>query len=367
MKIFKYEYCGPEWKMHEIRFQKINLIVGDSGTGKTRLLNTIFNLGSFVAQRKLGSGGGWNLSLGIDEDKYLWKVNTIKKGNEVIVENEELFQNEKPIIERGKDKFLFKGKPLPKLPRNEMSLSILREDEAIKPLYDGFSRVLRRSFFRDALAQNSGIFAVNRQLLEKLGGESDLYELYKANLPLNPKLYVLSSYFPAIYNKIIDYYREIFEFITEVQIRDSSDFDLLNVPGRAPVFCIKEGNIDEWLRLDQLSSGMQKVLLILTDLFSLPGGGIYLVDEYENSLGIGAIDFLPDLLFGEDFDVQIIITSHHPYIINNIPVENWFVAHRKGRDVQFAYGEKLVARYNISSQGKYIQLLNDPFYSEGIE
>lgn len=33
MKICEYEYKGPGWEFSRVCFQKINLIVGDSGTG----------------------------------------------------------------------------------------------------------------------------------------------------------------------------------------------------------------------------------------------------------------------------------------------------------------------------------------------
>ena len=56
MKILTYEFLGSNWKFNKIHLQNINLIVGDSGAGKTRLLNTIFNLGTYVAQGKLGAG-----------------------------------------------------------------------------------------------------------------------------------------------------------------------------------------------------------------------------------------------------------------------------------------------------------------------
>lgn len=226
---------------------------------------------------------------------------------------------------------------------------------------------MRRKFFTDVLEKNSGIYAVNQRLLDQIGEKKDLFELYKADLGLNPKLYILQTFFPNIFEKIVTYFKDAFQFIKEVSILDSSKFDLLNVPGRAPIVCIKEISVDKWIRVDELSSGMQKVLLLLTDLFSMPEDSIYLIDEYENSLGVGPIDTLPNILLSEDFNIQLFATSHHPYIISKIPVRNWYIAHRKGSEVTFAYGEELEKRYSVSSQEKYIQLINDPFYSEGIE
>lgn len=369
MQILDYEYKGQDWEFSRVHFQKINLIVGDSGTGKTRLLNTIFNLGTFVAQGKSrGREGEWKISLKIEDDTYQWNVSKIKVGNETVIKNEQLILNGKSILERDGEKINFDTfQNLPKLSKNEMSIYILKEEELIKPIYEGFCRMLRRRFFDDDLKNNSQIMFVNEKHLGILGSSKDLFELYKREYPLNVRLYVISKFFPQIFKDIKAYYQETFDFISDVAIRDSKDFESLELPGGAPIFCIKERNIDKWLRLNELSSGMQKVLLILTDVLSLPNGSIYLLDEYENSLGPGAIDFLPNLLLSNDIDIQIIFTSHHPYIISHIPIEHWYVTHRNGQRVNFEYGQELVKRYNVSSQEKYIQLLNDPYYSEGIE
>lgn len=369
MQILDYEYKGQDFEFSQVQFQKINLIVGDSGTGKTRFLNTIFNLGTYVAQGKSGGGEGeWKVSLKIGNDTYHWHVSKVKEENEVVIKNEQLILNETTILERDGEKIKFGSfQNLPKLSKNEMSIYILKEEELIKPIYEGFTRMLRRKFFDDDLKKNSQIFVTSKKSLDSLGLKKDLDELYKRDYPLNLRLYVLSKYFPQIFKDIKTLYIETFDYITDIAIKDSNEFDSIEVLGGAPIFCIKERNIDEWIRLDELSSGMQKVLLILTDVLSFPSGSIYLLDEYENSLGIGAIDFLPNLLLSKDIEIQILFTSHHPYIISHIPVEYWYVAHRNGSQVQFEFGEELVERYKVSSQEKYIQLLNDPYYSEGIK
>ncbi len=370
MRIYDYEYKGKEsdWEFSRVSFQKINLIVGDSGTGKTRLLNTIFNLGSFVAHGKVGGESEWTLSLGIDGKVYHWHVLNIEQDDEIIVEEEQLFLNDRLIVDRRPDKFIFDGgQPLPKLPKTEMSLYILKDEALVKPLHEGFSTMQQRKFFDSDLARSTSVYMTSKKALDKLGKKKDLVELYRQDIGLNPRLYVLHKYFQDIFKKIVSYYLEIFDFISGVTLLDSSAFDSINGPDGFPIFCIKERNVNKWIRLDELSSGMQKVLLILTDLFSLPKGGIYLIDEYENSLGIGGIDFLPDLLLSEDLDLQIFMTSHHPYIISHIPVKHWYVAHRNGSKVEFAYGEEVIKRYTHSYQDSYMQLINDPFYNEGVK
>jgi predicted ATPase len=202
----------------------------------------------------------------------------------------------------------------------------------------------------------------------RIGKSKDLNELYKADPPLNYRLFVLEKYFPKIYSKIVDSYQGVFRFIESVKIKNSDELQNSGIPFTGiPIFCIREQNVDKWLRVDELSSGMQKALLIITDLFSLPDDVIYMIDEYENSLGVGAINVLPDILFSGEIPYQVFITSHHPYIISNFPLEYWYIAHRNGSNVKFSYGEELATRYGVSKQELSIQLINDPIYSEGVK
>ncbi len=367
MKIRDYSFEMDNWRIDNVRFQDLNLIVGDSGSGKTRLLNTIFNFGSYVANRKLKGVSSWDITLDVDGTIYHWQISSTKIDNSIVVENEILRLDGELLVSRDLDNFLFCGDPLPKLQKDNLSVTILQEEDLIKPLYDGFTNILRRRFFEDDLRKNSSIYAVSRHMLETIGEKQDLKELFRVETGLNPKLFILERFFTDIYNEIVSFFMNTFEFISEVSIRDSGSFELDNIPGRAPIFCIKEHNVDEWIRLDELSSGMQKVLLVITDLLTMPRGGIYILDEYENSLGTSAINFLPELLLHKEIDNQIILTSHHPYIIGKFPVSNWYITSRKGPNVSFTFGEILSERYNVSSQEKYLQLLNDPKYSEGIE
>ncbi len=110
---------------------------------------------------------------------------------------------------------------------------------------------------------------------------------------------------------------------------------------------------------------MLKVLLIITDIIALPEESIYMIDEYENSLGINAIDFLPQLLIDHGGQNQYFITTHHPYLINNMPIKHWRIFNRKGSTVTVKSGIEFEERFGKSKQEGFIQLINDPFYYEG--
>lgn len=374
MRIISYEYqdvSQTNWHFSPVTFGKMNLLVGGTSSGKTRLLHTIFNLGKFVAANEFKQGS-WDLAFDTDSRKYHWKIRCETLENTPLVTSEHLFEitpdGEIPLIDRDPSHFVFGGKDLPKLPRNQPSIALLADEEQIKPIYSGFTSIRRRHFDRDALERAAGFSTVPHGLVAEIKKKKDLDTFGKWDPPLSVTLSLLSEHFPPIYATICEHYKAIFPFITDISIRDAAQIHPnMALPAKAPLFCIKEKSVDRWLPVPDLSSGMQKVLLILTDLHVLPNGSIYLIDEYENSLGINAIEFLPTVFLSLELDIQLFVTSHHPYLINRVPVANWYVFHRSGSSVRIKPGVELQQKYGRSKQNAFIQLINDPFYLEGVE
>jgi hypothetical protein len=374
MKILTYEchsFDPDLWHFSEVEFGRINLLVGDTATGKTRLLNTIFNLGSFAVSNAF-KFGMWKITFEHNKKTYKWVLETENKDSEPVIIKDNLSEitqgKEESITERNDTSFRFLNREMPKLSQKETSVYLLKEEEVIKPIYEGFSNVLRRDFSKEALIKASQYESIPLGLIEKIRKKRDLRILFQSDLSLSASLFILSEYFEDLFNKICTIYKRVFPFIVETKILDLSELNKdVSVPGKMPVFCAKEKRIDKWLGMEQLSSGMQKVLLLLADIFVMPHEGIYIIDEYENSLGINAIDFFPTFLLEIEKNIQFFITSHHPYIINKIPVDDWYIFHRRGSEVSIKHGEELVERFGKSKQKAFIKLINDPFYTEGVE
>lgn len=368
MKILSYKYMdAPDkgWRISKVDFKNLNLIVGISGSGKTRLLNTISNISS-VVRGKINKTGGWHVKFQIDNVIYDWEI-SIKQASEigVYVDYEKLSINKdgdtKEIAVRSEGILTFDGKQLPKLSNDESVISLFKDEDAIKPLYNGFDLFIRREFSIQSLQEAAQNHLISFEKKKTFKSDDDLKALIKID-SLNDRLDVLCNSFPNIFKLICDYFIAVFPFIKRVEIkRMESPF------GTVPIFCIKEHNVDKWIPLGELSSGMQKVIFMITDICSLPEGSIYFIDEYENSLGLNAINFLPDFLTESKDRIQFFITSHHPYLINNIPVSNWYVCYRKGEEISIKYGNELTERYGTSKQKAYINLINDTIYAEGIE
>jgi energy-coupling factor transporter ATP-binding protein EcfA2 len=352
------------WRTSKVVFSNLNLIVGISGSGKTRLLNTISNI-RLLTRGKLQKTGCWEVSFEVGPLVYDWNVNIIPTKDGPLIDKEILSVVEngekRNLVIRDRENFIFESKTLPKISKDETSISLLKDEDSIKPLYDSFDLFLRREYSIDSLKEAAQKHLFNFDKKRQVEAGKDLRGLLNFE-GLNDRLDATMMSFPEIFKDICNYFMEVFPFVKRTEIKkQESPFGLV------PIFCIKEKNVDKWIPLSELSSGMQKVLFMITDICSLPNDSIYFIDEYENSLGLNAIDFLPDLLFETKNKIQFFITSHHPYLINNIPVTNWYVCHRTGQYIDIKYGKDLEERFGKSKQKAFINLINDPIYSKGIE
>ena len=376
MKILSYEAGGAsENEIHfsKMTFGKLNLIVGNSGTGKTKLLNTIFNGARMVVQKDKFYVGFWDITLEHNSVKYRWTLETGKDDDESeakIIKESIINYNEGEeitLVDRSLDLFKFNGNNLPKLSHKESSIALLQDEELIKPIYEALTLIMRRNFSGADLEQETSFQSLPQSALKKIKKTKNLKDLFHSNLNLSCKLYILSEIFKEIYDKVCAEFIATFPFVSEVKLLEADKFGFY-YPGIVPVFALKEKFNKKWIPLNEFSSGMKKVLLILSDIFILPEEGcVYLIDEYENSLGVNAINFFPSVLFEAASKSQFLITSHHPYIIGNVPVKDWIILHRKGNTVHVKQGHELEEKFGKSKQKAFIQLINEPFYVEGVE
>lgn len=377
MRLIEYHYQDvdkPGWNFDAIKFKNTNLLVGNTATGKSRLLNTIFNLGRFAVSKDF-KHGDWCVKFEHNSTIYKWELRTEKRLDlpelgGITQDNIWKLEDDNwvPIVARNQHFFSYKGNTLPKLSLQETAISLLQEEDDISPIYEGFTTIQRRLFSVDALNKVTNLNTIPVRIIQGLEASKDIKILFQADMNLSANLFLLSKYFKNIFQQIISRYKQVFPFVEEARITDLSKLEPnLGMPGNVPVFTIRERGSEEWVTVNELSSGMQKVLLILTDLFILPKHGVYIIDEYENSLGINAIDFFPEFILDLDKEMQFFVTSHHPYIINEIPVQDWYIFHREGMQVSVKQGEEVAGRFAKSRQQAFIQLINDPFYRLGVE
>lgn len=367
-----YEYTGSAkepWKFEKVSLGSINLLVGASGSGKTKFLNTLFNFCDFVSKGKPLRLGRWKIKVDTCGFEYEWAYEAaiINSTPQITKENLKRTKDGKTeiIVDRERGSFKFMDRKLPKLDSSVPSVNLLKEEDIIQPLHRSFSHVQRRLFHGDALTEATSFEPITSRLINHFDKNPSLDRLWGQSLTIAVKLLLFKHHFPELYDLSTDFFRQVFPFIqnTKVELLKDSPIPLGNA--LVPVFLIKEKGVNDWIPLQELSSGMQKVMLIVTDVLTLPGESVYLIDEYENSLGINAIDFLPQFLIEHGKTNQFLVTTHHPYLINSMPIKNWLVFNRRGSVVRIKGGKELENAFGKSKQKAFVQLLNDPFYSQG--
>jgi predicted ATPase len=75
MKIKRLEYYdhAKRWRLEPVEFSNLNLLVGVSGAGKTKILDAILNLQKIAKGESL-NGVEWEIIFSTkDNEEYLWK------------------------------------------------------------------------------------------------------------------------------------------------------------------------------------------------------------------------------------------------------------------------------------------------------
>jgi AAA domain, putative AbiEii toxin, Type IV TA system len=387
------------WELSTMEFGDVNLLVGVSGVGKTKILEVIRSLQEIalistrIYSNSFLNGGEWDVTFSTSSDtQYRWcgKFNTFKnvyasneswsstfkniytsdessempdsriEQNEPEIEVERLYLNEKIIASRIDGITKFEEIRTPKLPPSESLLKIFRAEEKIIPLIDGLLLII------DSQVQSPERWT-SSSVSNRIKGLS-LSDIRNENGTLMDRIGLLEINHREIFNQIKADFISVFSQVEDFKIIiEQLRFGWTVSDETRPVFSLelKEIGVDRWITQSNLSMGMLKTLAHIVEIYLLAEGSILLIDEFENSLGVNCIDVVTELL-NDRKDIQFIITSHHPYIINKIPMQYWKIITRKGSIVTATdatdYEELSGSRHKL-----FTQLINLPDYTEGIQ
>lgn len=365
-----------EWRFEPIYFSNLALLVGVSGVGKTQILKGILSLQQIANGASL-NGLAWDITFStVNNVEYRWQGEFETKKMSAIIPNKEdeihqsrivrehLFREENLIIERTPDEIQFKGKKTPKLSPFQSAVKILNQEEDISPVQEGFNKVIY-SDNESLLNKAHNIYGVSllTQVQSTFFNENlPLESVQASKMPILLKLAFIARHYPDIVKKIKSKFIEVFPQVEDVKIEIIEDN---GTPSYASFpIQIKEIGVNDWILQNHISSGMLKTLIYIAELYLSPEGTVILIDEFENSLGINCIDVVTDLIV-ENRNIQFILTSHHPYIINNIGMEHWKIVTRKGGVVTVIDAKDL--KLGKSRHQAFMQLINLEEYSEGIK
>ena len=357
-----------EWRFEPIDFSNLALLVGVSGVGKTQILKAILNLQRIANGASL-NGLAWDVTfLTVNNVEYRWQgefetkenlpviLNKEHETNEFRIVKEHLVRDENVIIERTPNEIIFKGKTTPKLSPFQSVVEILDQEEDISPVQQAFNKIISNNF-----SSFDYLYDRNYLRLSTISSNTLLENIKESDMTLQIKLAFIYHYHSDIFNNIRRIFIQVFPQVEDIKIEAVEDDNLLSTS--FPIQ-IKEKGVNDWIIQENISSGMLKTLIHISELYLSPEGTVILIDEFENSLGINCIDVVTDLIV-ENRNIQFILTSHHPYIINNIGMEHWKIVTRKGGVVTAIDAKDL--NLGKSRHQAFMQLINLEEYSEGIK
>jgi hypothetical protein len=414
MKILElaYEDKATGWKLNPVQFSDLNLLVGVSGVGKTKILKAILNIKA-IARGFRYRGVKWFIRfLTTDQVEYQWegefdlghneRKNIEQNTNQSVKISPEPEESDFPkiiyeslsnskqesslLIKREQDIITFNNQPvIVKLSQKQSLISLFNGEKEVELLNQEFSliKISQAALFEDMNLNNtyenyeyeySGSsfkgFNRNSAILKETSFEN--YEKHYNNLndstilsliqheknSIKEKLSLSYYFIPIIFKELQARFIEIFPSIEEIKISKfyitTESFD----KNTKVAFAIRlKEKQNQWLiEQSEISSGMLKTLLHLSEIYFSPPGSVILIDEFENSLGVNCLDSITEDLTDSDHQLQFIITSHHPYVINNIRPSHWKIVTRQGGEVTVKSAEDF--HISPSRQKAYIDLIN---------
>jgi ABC-type branched-subunit amino acid transport system ATPase component len=369
MKIKRLEYTdyAKGWRLEPVEFSNLNLLVGISGAGKTKILNAILNLNKAANGESL-NGIDWEITFSTKENSnYRWsgKFETkTKRETSFIYESgsddepeiltESLFLGEELLAERIRNEIKFQGKNLPRLSAFESIVWLFKNEDLVKPAWDSFQQI---SYSDENTISQKKIYHVPfSTLLGKYCSEEDII---RSDLKEQIKLALVYRNVPKLFEEIKQRFIQVFPTVEDIKIEPFNDDiseSLPNVFSEFPFVYIKEKGVENWINQGEMSSGMYKTIINIAELYLSDNGRVIIIDEFENGLGINCIDAVTEEIISGDRDLQFILTSHHPYIINNIPMDYWKIVSRKGGVVTVKSAKEL--NLGKSKHQAYLQLIN---------
>lgn len=368
MRLHKLTYINRRtgWNIKDLLFGSLSLFVGASGVGKTQILRAILDLCKVAHGRSL-NGVAWELEFEENSKRYIWSGefeisqddedpflgeqlrNSINREN--LIEKE----SKKKIILREGPRLLYNDRPTVKLDPTKSAIELLKEEPEIAPINEAFRKIILLDM------NNTGWIKIRPSVWDVEKADLSLRDIkrLRSYYPFD-RLYLVKKNHPDKFLEIQDTFHQVFPMVEKI------DFDLhqLGETRFTPTLKIKEKNVDQWIDQLNISNGMLRTLTQIITLALAEDGDVILIDEFENGLGINCIEDLAEMAAEPELNLQVIMTSHHPYIINSIPYQNWRIVSRRGSDVHVNTAAELRIG-EMSKHDAFMQLVQTAEYITG--
>jgi AAA domain, putative AbiEii toxin, Type IV TA system len=370
------------WRMPAIKMLPgINLFVGPSGVGKTRILEHLMWVTWAADSRGNAANFGgcsWRIAVSLGKLQYVWEVNTpagskvphVMFGSysplQMVVKNELIELDGRIVYKRQGDDIQIDGEKQIATAFSGSAVNLYQNHPEIEPLQRYLSQAWNST-------TNSGfvwlpVFHPPGTLAKALDLEPPPIGSRFSDLWLNA--YQLARSAPKRFEiAVVEPFRDAFPTVERVTVDSAAELDPNSFrlgTQEAAAMGIKEKGVLGWVVGQRISSGMRKLLALLLEVELAAQGSLLFIDEVENGYGVNALPAVAEALQRRS-DLQIIANSHHPYIIKGIPRSQWRLVHRKGSEISVQEVENLAGMKGELRLDGYTRLLNLADYEGAVE
>ena len=360
-------------KVDNVKFNRFNVLVGISGAGKTSIINSLIAIVQILKGRSAVSEE-WvikftdNLNNEVEwSGKYSNESEIDKDGDEFAeLLEEKVLLNGRVLLKKSDGNIVYDGINLPSLDKYKSLIYLLRDDSKITEIHKAIGSIIIVDSNSRLYAEPNATPILNSALNKKIKKEnsSEKALINKLSAMHNEMNCRERIYYACIYDKqkFSDFEFCFSNIFPEVKLITpkvvTAVVDPENGVEKKLILINLELENGTIVKQFHISSGMFKSMMILSELFFGNSDSPIIIDEVENSLGINCLpDILNELKISDN---QVIITTHHPRIINNVEPNSWKIISRNGSNIIANEAEQFIN--STSHHDKFIQLINSAIY-----
>lgn len=376
MKIhwIEFENYTTGQRIERIEFDKLNLLVGESGAGKTQILKTLSLYANVIMKgQMIPFAGRFKIQFSVnqiifgnprelDNRVFTWEIET---GNDNIINtkssfsygviNEILLKEDTVFFRRDKKSLILLNESIPNISSEKSILNVFNDPIDIANINTNFWEIV--SYFLQEIGLSPMPLKEVNIIQQILKGETlkTFDELAKKIFLMRYsaliKIFIMREFFREDYKLFLENLKSIFPVIEDIKVDVDENIKQYNL-------FIKENG--QWIPKEEISGGMLKTIYILCVVEFSTNESVILLDELENSLGVNCLDEITDYICEKSYDsnTQFILTSHHPYIINQIPENSWRIISQQNGIISSKRAIEVGIDTSKNRQDKFFQYIN---------